>query len=177
MRPLNDVLALRFIDFSLRFIAIPLCVASLWITVTNKQVNDIYGKLEFSNLTGLKYLVCINAIGAGYALLGVGFSWVKSTRSDWVFFVSDQVLAYLMLTAGSAATEILYLGYVGDREVSWSEACTTYSNFCRKTKVSLILHMMSMLCFFVLAIISAYGLFHKFEPPYISSKEGDDQTE
>ncbi|MCF1423286.1 MARVEL-like domain-containing protein [Mangrovimonas sp. AS18] len=45
---------LKLLDCSLRIFAIPLSVATIWLTVTNQQDNTSYGKLEFSNLTGLK---------------------------------------------------------------------------------------------------------------------------
>ena len=89
----------------------------------------------------------------------------------------EQVLAYLMVTSGSAVIEILYLGYMGDREVSWSEACSSYSKFCSKTKLSLVLHMVSMLFFFLLSVISAYRVFNKFGAPYVSSKEEGEPVE
>lgn len=45
---------LKLLDFSLRLSVIPLSVATIWLTVTNKQDNSIYGYLKYSNLTGLK---------------------------------------------------------------------------------------------------------------------------
>lgn len=61
--------------------------------------------------------------------------------------------------------EILYLAYNGDREVSWSEACSAYGKFCSRMKVALVLHALALCCFLVLAVISAYRVFSKFEPP------------
>ncbi|KAJ8620916.1 hypothetical protein MRB53_029445 [Persea americana] len=174
---LDHLLTHRALELSLRLLVIPFCVASLWVMATNKQLNSDYGLLDFRNITGTKYLVCINAICAGCALVGVALSLLKCMKSDWVFFVSDQVLAYLMVTSGSAVIEILYLGYMGDREVSWSEACSSYSKFCSKTKLSLVLHMVSMLFFFLLSVISAYRVFNKFGAPYVSSKEEGEPVE
>ncbi|KAJ6983193.1 hypothetical protein NC653_026107 [Populus alba x Populus x berolinensis] len=45
---------LKLLDFSLRLSVIPLSVATIWLTVTNKQDNSIYGYLKYSNLSGLK---------------------------------------------------------------------------------------------------------------------------
>lgn len=45
---------LKLLDFSLRLSVIPLSVATIWLTVTNKQDNSIYGYLKYSDLTGLK---------------------------------------------------------------------------------------------------------------------------
>lgn len=45
---------LKLIDCSLRACVIPLSAATIWLTVTNQQDDSSYGKLEFSNLLGLK---------------------------------------------------------------------------------------------------------------------------
>jgi len=50
-----------------------------------------------------------------------------------VFF--EQIVAYLMVTSGTAVFEILYLAYNGDREVVWSEALSSYGKFCYRMKV------------------------------------------
>ncbi|KAF8410728.1 hypothetical protein HHK36_003265 [Tetracentron sinense] len=168
---------LKFLDLSLRLSVIPLSVASIWVTVTNNQENSIYGKLEYRNLIGLKYMVCINAISAGYALVAAVSSWAKCLATKaWLFFVSDQVAAYLMVTSMAAVVEILYLVYNGDRDVSWSEACSSYGSFCSRVQVALVLHASVFCCFFVLALISAYRVFSKFEPP-VPSKEVEEERD
>ncbi|XP_042478252.1 CASP-like protein 2D1 [Macadamia integrifolia] len=163
---------LRLIDLLLRISVIPLSVASIWLTVTNKQFSDNYGRLEFSNFTGLKYMVCINAISAGYSLLAVISSWLKCLLTKaWFFLISDQVLSYLMVTSAAAVVEILYLAYNGDKNISWSEACSSFGWFCNRVKVALVLHAIALLCFFALSLISAYRIFSKFDPPFVPSKE------
>ncbi|KAK2990027.1 hypothetical protein RJ640_004705 [Escallonia rubra] len=172
----DDTPTLKLIDCALRLFVIPLSVASIWLTVTNRQDNSIYGKLEFSNLIGLEYMVCISAISAGYALAAAVSSWVKYLATKtWVFFVSDQVMAYLMLTSGAAVTEILYLAHNGDRTVSWSEACSSYGRFCSRLKLILAFHAIAICCFFLLAVVSAYRVFSRFEPPLVPSKEAEEE--
>ncbi|CAI9784207.1 unnamed protein product [Fraxinus pennsylvanica] len=157
---------------------IPLSVASIWLTVTNQQDNSIYGKVEYSNFIGLKYMVCISAISAGYALFGVVSSWVRCLMTKtWLFFASDQVLAYLMVTSMAALVEFLYLAYNGDPEVTWSEACGSFGKFCNRLKIALALYVIAVCCFLALAVISAYRLFRRFEPPFVPSKEvGQEMT-
>ncbi|KAK6946922.1 Casparian strip membrane protein domain [Dillenia turbinata] len=168
----NNVSILKVLDLSLRLFVVPLCVASIWLTVTNHQDNSIYGKIEFSNFLGLKYMVCISAISSGYALVAALSSWVKFLATKaWAFFISDQVVAYLMVTSGAAMVEILYLAYKGDQEVTWSEACISYGRFCDRMVLALSLHALALFCFFVLAIISAYRAFSIYEPPYVPSEE------
>ncbi|KAJ0102655.1 hypothetical protein Patl1_04173 [Pistacia atlantica] len=168
---------LKLLDCSLRIFAIPLSGATIWLTVTNQQDNPSYGKLEFSNLTGLKFMVCISAICAAYAFFAAVSSWFKFFVSKaWIFFASDQIVAYLMLTSVAAVLEILRLTYNGDQEVTWSEACSSYGKFCNKMKIALVLHALALICFIILAVISAYRFFSLFEPPSVSSsKEVEEQ--
>ncbi|KAI3986697.1 hypothetical protein MKX01_014235 [Papaver californicum] len=162
---------LKHLDFFLRLSVLPFSAASIWVAVTTKQDNSTYGKLEFNNLIGLKYLIYINAISACYALVAVVCSWLKFLLTKaWIFFVSDQIVAYLIVTSGASVIEILDLGYNGDKEVSWSEACSSYGRFCSRVKVAFILHVLAFLCFLILSVISAFRVFSKFDPPSIPSK-------
>ena len=45
---------LRLIDLILRLAVLPLTAASIWVMAKNNQSIESYGKVEFSNLTGLK---------------------------------------------------------------------------------------------------------------------------
>ncbi|MBA0747053.1 hypothetical protein Gogos_009520 [Gossypium gossypioides] len=168
---------LKLLDCSLRVSVIPLSVATIWLTVTNKQDNSIYGDVKFNNLLGLKYLVCTSAICAAYALFAAIASWIRYfVTKAWLFFVSDQIVAYLMVTSGAAVMEILYLAYNGDQKITWSEACSSYGKFCNKMKVALILHALVLCCFIVLALISAYRVFSKFDPPFFSKQDNEERT-
>ncbi|GAV72910.1 DUF588 domain-containing protein [Cephalotus follicularis] len=172
----NHLPSLKLLDCSLRLCVIPLSVATIWLTVTNQQDNSIYGKVEFNNLIGLKYMVCVSAICTGYALFTAVSSWIRCIAAKaWLFFVSDQILAYLLVTSGAAVLEIVYLAYSGDQQVTWSEACSSYGKFCYKMKLTLVLHAFSLACSIVLAVISAYRVFSMFEPPTVSSKEMEEE--
>lgn len=41
-------------EMALRVCVIPLALASLWEMATNKQADDTYGEISFSNLSGFK---------------------------------------------------------------------------------------------------------------------------
>ncbi|KAI4334833.1 hypothetical protein L6164_013542 [Bauhinia variegata] len=168
----NQLPMLKLVDSSLRLCAVPLSIAAIWVTVTNQQENDTYGMLKYSDLSGLKYLVWISVIGAGYALVAAASSWVRYLVSKaWIFFISDQIVAYLMVTSVAATMEIYYLAYNGDKEISWSEACSSYGRFCSRVKLALILNSFALCCFLVLAVISAYRAFSIYKPPFVDSKE------
>ncbi|KAF3453452.1 hypothetical protein FNV43_RR03892 [Rhamnella rubrinervis] len=172
----NHIPVLKLLDCSLRISVIPLSIATIWLTVTNKQDNSSYGNLDFSKLMGLKYMVCISFISAVYAFLAAVSSWIRClVTKAWLFFVSDQIVAYLLVTSGGAVLEILYLAYNGDREVSWSEACNTYARFCNRMKIALVFHALALCCFLVLGVISAYRVFSMFEAPPVPFKEVEEE--
>ncbi|XP_010276121.1 PREDICTED: CASP-like protein 2D1 [Nelumbo nucifera] len=172
----NHLDPLKFLDLSLRISVIPLSAASIWVTVTNKQDSSSYGKIDFTNLTGLEYMVCVNAISAGYGIVAVIFSWLRGLFTKaWFFFLSDQVVAYLMVTSAAAVIEILYLAYNGDKDVSWSEACSSYGRFCSRVKVALVLHALALLFFLVLSLISTYRVFSRYQPPYVASEDMEER--
>lgn len=174
---INHLPMLKLVDCFLRVSAIPLSVAAIWLTVTNQQDNSDYGKLKFSTLMGLKYMVCISGICAGYAFIAAVSSWLRFlVTKAWLFFLSDQIVAYLMVTSGSAVLEILYLSYKGDQQVTWSETCSTYGKFCNRIRIAFVLHAMALGCFIILAVISAFRFFSMFDPPPVpSNKEGGEE--
>ncbi|XP_021758939.1 CASP-like protein 2D1 [Chenopodium quinoa] len=162
---------LKLLDFSLRISVIPLSIASLCLTINTNEDNPDYGSIKFLNFSGLKYMVAVAAIAAGYALIAAISTWISClVNKAWVFFISDQVMAYLMVTSGTAGAEIMYLAYKGDIEVSWSEACSAYGKFCTNLKIAVILHFLALFCFLFLAVISAFRAFSMFDPPFINTQ-------
>ncbi|CAM8951833.1 hypothetical protein QQ045_017295 [Rhodiola kirilowii] len=167
--PLNKyhIPNLKLVDSCLRLSVLPLSIASIWLTVTDYEDNSSYGALGFTDLTGVKYMVCISFISAIYALGAAISSWITCLVSRaWFFFVSDQLVAYLMVTSTAAVAEILYLSYNGDKEVTWSEACSSYGKFCSRLKLALVFHGLVLCFFFVLAVMSAFRAFSVYEAPH-----------
>ncbi|XP_020577555.1 CASP-like protein 2D1 [Phalaenopsis equestris] len=164
---------LRFLEIFLRLSVLPLTIASAFTVVETKDSTDLYGKVVFTNVSGFKFLFSVNCISAPYALISATLLMSlreDKTSSTWGFFLLDQLLAYLMVTSSSSAAELLYLAHEGDREVSWSEVCSYFGNFCSKGKASLVLHFLALLCFICLSLISAFRVFRNFEPPPVSAK-------
>ncbi|KAG2689990.1 hypothetical protein I3760_09G166400 [Carya illinoinensis] len=85
------------------------------------------------------------------------------------------IVACLIVASGAAVLEILYLAYNGDKEISWSEACSSYGRFCSRMKLALVLHALALWCLIVLAVISAYRTFIMSEPPSLPSKEVEEE--
>ncbi|KAG8070283.1 hypothetical protein GUJ93_ZPchr0006g44447 [Zizania palustris] len=82
----------RLAEVALRLCVVPLAVASLWEMATNKQVDETYGEVAFSDISGFRYLICINATTAAYSVASILMSSFKFiTRFDWLIFLLDQV--------------------------------------------------------------------------------------
>ncbi|CAH8279713.1 unnamed protein product [Arabidopsis lyrata] len=159
-------MSLKIIDSCLRLSVVPLSVATIWLTVTNHESNPDYGNLDYNSIMGLKYMVGVSAISAIYALLSTISLWVTCLVSKaWLFFVPDQVLAYVMTTSVAGATEIVYLLNKGDKIVTWSEMCSSYPHYCSKLTIALGLHVFVLFFFLFLSVISAYRAFSPFDPP------------
>ncbi|KAF8769759.1 hypothetical protein HU200_006369 [Digitaria exilis] len=157
---------MRLPELALRVCVIPLAVASLWEMATNRQADDTYGEVSFSDLSGFTYLVGINAVTAAYAVASILLPSFKSfARYDWLILVLDQASAYLLVTSASAAAELLQLARRGDRDVSWGEVCSYYGRFCNRATASLALHAAALACFVMLSLVSAYQVFSRCHAP------------
>ncbi|KAH9314332.1 hypothetical protein KI387_022959 [Taxus chinensis] len=165
-----------------RFRTVPLilCIASMAVMLQNNQTNE-YGPLRYANVAAFKYLVYANGICAGYSLFSAIdsalFAGLYSLSRAWVIFILDQVLAYVLLSAVAAGTEILFLGYKGDRKVSWSEVCGAYEKFCYRGRASIVISSVGVVCFVGLSLASAYRLFVKYDPPVAKNDRGNSSSE
>ncbi|GMH13507.1 hypothetical protein Nepgr_015348 [Nepenthes gracilis] len=173
----NESGRMRTAETLLRLLPMGLCVAALVVMLKNSQTND-FGSLSYSDLGAFKYLVHANGICAGYSLLSAvavaAVPWPYTLSRAWTFFLLDQLLTYLILAAGAASAEVVYLAYKGDTAITWSAACGSYGGFCHKAMASVIISFVVVTCYVALALISSYRLFTKFEPPIaaLSSSNG-----
>eukprot|EP01018_Ginkgo_biloba_P026933 Gb_02196 [translate_table: standard] len=151
----------------LRIVPIGLCIAALVLMLQSKQSND-NGPLEYSHVGAFKYLAYTNGLCAGYSVLSVFDSAARRSFSlcrAWIVFFFDQAFTYVLLAAGAVATEVLYLAYEGDEEVTWDKVCASYGRFCNRAGASLVISFVALLCFVLLSIVSAHRLFSKYDPP------------
>ncbi|PSS05889.1 CASP-like protein [Actinidia chinensis var. chinensis] len=165
---------MRTAETLLRLVPMGLCIAALVVMLKNSQTND-FGSLSYSNLGAFRYLVHANGICAGYSLLSAVVAAVPrpSTMSRaWTFFLLDQILTYIILTAGAISTEVVYLAYMGDEAVTWSVACGSYGSFCRRAVAAIAVTFGVVFCYAVLSLISSYRLFSKYDAPVDHTAKG-----
>ncbi|XP_052154202.1 CASP-like protein 2A1 [Oryza glaberrima] len=157
----------RPVETLLRAAPLGLCVAAMAIMLRNSVTNE-YGTVSYSDLGGFKYLVYANGLCAAYSLASAFYIAVPRPATlsrSWVVFLLDQVFTYLILAAGAASGELLYLAYNGDKEVTWSEACGVFGGFCRQARTSVAITFASVACYILLSLISSYRLFSAYDPP------------
>ncbi|KAL5550095.1 hypothetical protein UlMin_000271 [Ulmus minor] len=161
---------MRTAETLLRLVPIAPCIAALVVMLHNSQSND-YGSLTYSHLGAFRYLVHINGICAGYSLLSaviVAMPRASTKSQAWTFFILDQIMTYLVLAAGAASTEVVYLAYKGDTAVTWSAACSSFGRFCHKATASVATTFAVVVCYAVLSLISSYKLFSNFDAPLLN---------
>ncbi|KAL5214853.1 hypothetical protein ABZP36_004005 [Zizania latifolia] len=115
-----------------------------------------------------RYLVYANGLCAAYSLVSAVYIAVPrpvTLSRSWVVFLLDQVFTYLILAAGAASAELLYLAYNGDKEVTWSEACGVFGSFCRQARTSVAITFGSVASYILLSLISSYRLFSSYDSP------------
>ncbi|KAL2317321.1 hypothetical protein Fmac_031197 [Flemingia macrophylla] len=166
----NDSI-LRFVETFLRLLTIGLCVTALVIMVKSSQQNE-YGSVSYTDLGAFRYLVHANGICAGYSLFSVvivALPRVSTMPRAWAFFLLDQMLTYLILAAGAASVEVLYLSEKGNTATTWSSACSSFGSFCHKVIASTAITFVAVFCYLLLSLISSYKLFTKFDAPVVSN--------
>ncbi|KAK4364014.1 hypothetical protein RND71_015372 [Anisodus tanguticus] len=160
----------------LRLLPMALCVVALVIMLKDSQTND-FGSLSYSDLGTFRYLVHANGICAAYSLLSAIVAALPRPTTmprAWTFFLLDQMLTYIILAAGAASTEVVYLAYKGDTSVTWSETCGSFGGFCRKATASVSITFIVSLCYVGISLLSAYRLFSKYDAPveHYNNKRG-----
>ncbi|KAK4753134.1 hypothetical protein SAY87_021932 [Trapa incisa] len=160
-------------EMLLRLVLMGLCLSAMVITLKSSQSKSDYGSVSYSDFGAFRYLVQVNGICAGYSLISaiviVAMPCPSSIRPALIFFVLDQIFTYAVLAAGAVSTAILYVAYKGDKSVTWSEACSTFDSFCRRTTTSAALSLAAAALYGFLSILSSYKVFSRFDPPVPSA--------
>jgi uncharacterized protein (TIGR01569 family) len=90
------------------------------------------------------------------------------------FTVSDllQAMAYLLLSAASAACEVLYLTDYGSSKAGWDSKCSVFGKFCNLLAIAIALSLLAVVLLAAIATLSAKRLFKqhyaKIKPAKVS---------
>ncbi|QCE02017.1 CASP-like protein 3A1 [Vigna unguiculata] len=149
----------------LRGLCMASSVASISLMVTAKESSSvtIYGfqlplhsKWSFSE--SYEYLVGVSAAVAAHSLLQLligmsrflkNSSVIPSRNHAWLIFAGDQVFAYALMSAGSAASGVTNLNRTGIRHTALPNFCKPLHKFCDHVGISIAFTFTS--CFLLAA--------------------------
>lgn len=138
---------------TLRLLCLAASVAAMSFMVTARQAStasfygfqlQLHSKWSFSY--SFEYLVGVTAAAAAYSLLQlvIGCSRllrrspvIPSRNQAWLIFAGDQILAYVMMSAGSAASGVTNLNRTGIRHTALPNFCKSLGSFCDHVTVSI----------------------------------------
>ncbi|GKE06994.1 CASP-like protein 3A1 [Tanacetum coccineum] len=104
----------------------------------------IYSKWSFSQ--SFDYLVGVSAVVAFHSLVQLIMnvrtllkksSTISSRNHAWLLFAADQVFAFAMMSAGSAASGVTSLNKTGIKHSSLPDFCKPLHSFCDRVALSI----------------------------------------
>nr|GEU76902.1 CASP-like protein 3A1 [Tanacetum cinerariifolium] len=120
-----------------------------------------------NNACGVKYLVAASSVVATHSLVQLAITASRTLRKSsvfssrnhaWLIFACDQVFAYLMISAGSAATGVTNLNRTGVKHASLPNFCKPLHRFCDRVAVSIAFAFFNCLLLAVLAVLDVMWL-------------------
>ncbi|KAK5843015.1 CASP-like protein [Gossypium arboreum] len=139
---------------TLRLLCMATSVTAMSFMVTARQVSaasfygfqlQLHSKWSFSY--SFEYLVGVTATATAYSLFQLLIAGTRllvkkspvipSRNQAWLVFAGDQILAYAMMSAGSAASGVANLNRTGIRHTALPNFCKSLDSFCDHVAVSI----------------------------------------
>ncbi|KAL4583851.1 hypothetical protein LXL04_008436 [Taraxacum kok-saghyz] len=138
---------------ALRLACVSASLAAVVVMTTAKEKSTIslygfdlpvYSKWSFSD--SFDYLVGASAAAAVHSLIQLLMtskmllrksSAISSRKHAWLLFAGDQVFAFVMMSAGSAASGVTNLNRTGIKHSSLPNFCKPLHSFCDRVAVSI----------------------------------------
>ncbi|KAI3684232.1 hypothetical protein L6452_33453 [Arctium lappa] len=158
----------------LRMICLSASLISVFVMITAKEKSTIsvygfdlplYSKWSFSG--SFEYLVGVSAAVAVHSLLQLVITTSRMLRKSmaytsrnhaWLIFAGDQLFAYAMLSAGSAATGVTNLNRTGIKHASLPNFCKPLHSFCDRVGVSIAFAFFNCFLLAVSAVLDVVWL-------------------
>ncbi|KAK9066093.1 hypothetical protein SSX86_015495 [Deinandra increscens subsp. villosa] len=157
-----------------RFVSLSASLISVAVMTTAKEKSSIsvYGfdlslNSKWSYSGSFQYLVGISAIVAVHSLVQLVMTSSRTLRKAsifssrnhaWIIFASDQVLAYAMVSAGSAATGVTNLNRTGIKHPTLPNFCKPLHSFCDRVGVSIAFAFFNCFLLAVSAVLDVLWL-------------------
>ncbi|KAI3766582.1 hypothetical protein L2E82_16646 [Cichorium intybus] len=159
---------------ALRLVCVSASVASVVVMTTAKEKSTIslygfnlpvYSKWSFSD--SFDYLVGVSAAAAVHSFLQLLItsrmllkksSAISSRKQAWLIFAGDQVFAYAMMSAGSAASGVTNLNRTGIKHSSLPDFCKPLHSFCDRVALSIAFAFFSCFLLAMSAVLDVVWL-------------------
>jgi uncharacterized protein (TIGR01569 family) len=175
-RPAVCKMQMRFdlANVGLRVLSLACSVVALVSMASNQESGvvtvfgfklPVYSKWSYSD--SFEFLVGASAAAAAHSLLQLllcGMKMVKrastipSRNHAWLLFAGDQVFAYGMLAAASAAAGVTNLNRTGFRHSDLPNFCKPLHRFCDKAAISIVFAFISSLLLGGSAVLDVFWL-------------------
>ncbi|XP_071712230.1 CASP-like protein 3A1 [Rutidosis leptorrhynchoides] len=137
----------------LRLVSLLASIVALAVMINSKEKSTIslygfevpvYSKWSFSE--SFDYLVGVTSVVAIHSLLQLFMtsrmllkkcSVISSRNHAWLLFAGDQVFAFAMMSAGSAASGVTNLNRTGIKHSSLPNFCKALHSFCDRVALSI----------------------------------------
>ncbi|XP_068334416.1 CASP-like protein 3A1 [Pyrus communis] len=161
----------------LRALCMVASVTALSFMVTAREATTVYvygfplpvnSKWSFAN--AFEYLVGVSAAVAAHSLMQLLVSvsrllrkspLIPSRNHAWLTFAGDQVFAYAMISAGSAASGVSNLNRTGIRHTALPDFCKPLHIFCDHVAISIAFTFFSCLLLAISAVQNVIWLSKK----------------
>ncbi|XP_078154284.1 CASP-like protein 2B1 [Carex rostrata] len=165
-------------EVALRCAALVLGATAVALIVTNKEVKVVMSVQETAKFTYSKamvYLVIANGLVAAYSLVQLvrcvasllqGFM-LSSRAVAWAIFVSDQITAYVTLSAIAATMQAAVIAEYGQPEFQWMKTCNIFRQFCFQSGEGAAMAFLVSMASICLSGISAFNLFRLYDSRFI----------
>lgn len=159
---------------TLRLLCMAASVTAMSFMVTARQVSTasfyglqfrLHSKWSFSY--SFEYVVGVTAAASGYSLLQllIGVSrllrkspMITSRNQAWLLFAGDQILAYAMISAGSAASGVTNLNRTGIRHTALPNFCKSLDTFCDHVAISIAFTFFTCVLYIASAVLDVIWL-------------------
>lgn len=163
---------MKIVEVALRFGGAVLALITFSVMASTSERRDGAGstfKMKFTDYQAYNYLVAVNIISLLYScgqLFLLGQSRVggmfTNTRDTMLFtYIADQVLAFLLFSASTAAATAAQLSRSGLHNI-WPPACSTWKlfHFCSQADAAVVMSFFSSFFVIVSAVFSGYQASH-----------------
>ncbi|KAL0331819.1 UNVERIFIED_CONTAM: CASP-like protein 1F1 [Sesamum calycinum] len=155
-----------FAQLTLRVLVIGFTLAAAITMTTSNQSVAFFGIVmdaRYTYSSSFRFKMVADSIVCGLSLLSVilllSLNRPKSNPNNYFYlFLHDLVSAVLLLSGGSAAMAIGYVGRFGQPQTGWIPICDRVPKFCDKILVSIVSSFLAVICLLVLTIMSVHKL-------------------